>query len=142
MPDFKGIAVQWGISTTTFAAAGTATGILAIITGQEFEKTAKSELLPDRQGETIGAVFFDRGKTLSANLYPSADTIAHLSGLVMVQPGDILTVADSADADISGTFSGKYLVMKANKTKRNDSKVVYAVTVQQFATDIAVAISA
>jgi len=138
MADFRGIACQWGISTTAFANSQTlGTGVAVKVSGEEFEKSVKQEELLERNGEPVGLGFYDRRKVLSLNLWPSAATIAAADGAILVTPGDVLTLTDALDTDVGSTFSGKYIVRRASKTKRNDGKVVWSVTVEQFSTDLA-----
>ncbi len=142
MAEFRGIACQWGISTTSLSNSTTVgTGVVLRPLGQDFEYAIKQDELLGRDGEVLGLASWDRRKTISFNLYPSADTVAHADGAALVRPLDVLTITDSLDTDIGSTFSGKYIVRKASKAKRADGKVVWAVTVEQYATDISATIT-
>lgn len=141
MASFRGIACQWGISTTAIANSGTTigTGVILMPTGQDLEKSFKSDELMARDGEIAGLVFFDKRQSLGLNLYPSATTIANANAAALVSPGDVLTLTD-ADTDMSG-FSGKWIVRKASKAKRADGKVVWNISVEQYATDLSTPIT-
>ena len=135
----KGIAVAWGISSSGYTYTGSATALNVRATGQTLRKSADSEECRDLNGEVVGKVFFNQVSELQLRVYPSAATLA-LAKTANVLPaiGDKFVVTDADDSEIAGTT---YIVEDSSKTRTNNAKVEFDITVRKYATDISATIA-
>jgi hypothetical protein len=136
----KAIGVAWGIDSSTVY-TGVATVLKANPTSQQFNRSASLVEMPDKNGETIGAVFFNKIDELDLRVYPSDNTIA-LSNTAggtfgmgagnTLNPGDKFVVTSANDADLAGT----YIVIKLGKTKKVGTYCEFDISVKRWPTDI------
>lgn len=128
----KGVGVFWGIGSS-FAMAGT--GISGTHRPQSVDFDADSERvdIADYKGETVGAVFFNQKQTLRVEVIPTAATIAAAkTGSILPEPGALVTITDTADTEVSGTNSGKYIFVRGSKRRSNKDVVRLTFELEQY----------
>lgn len=137
----KGIGVAWGITSSGYAGtthAGVGYALTTRATGQTLRKSADSEECRDLNGEVVGKVFFNQTSELTLRVYPSGVSIsAANTANVLPAIGDKMIVTDASDSDIAGT----YLVEDCSKTRTNNAKVEFDVTLRRYPTDISAPIT-
>lgn len=132
------VAVAWGITSSI---TGSGLGTTMTIQSGTFKKESEAFETKNGIGQTVNKTFFNFKQTYSLAITPTADTLAHAKQYNIVpKPGNIITVADTDDTEVSGTNGGKYLVLSASKSKDNSKPNDFTVELEQFVdTDIAVA---
>lgn len=143
----KGVGVFWGIGSS-FAAAGTGistTGSPTLLPQSvDFDADSERVDIADYKGETVGAVFFNQKQTLRIEVIPTAATIANAKGAaILPEPGTLVTITDTADTEVSGTNSGKYIFIRGSKRRSNKDVVRLTFELEQFlGSDISTTIAA
>ena len=99
----------------------TGTGIGTIIPQSlSFTSTAKQVDVIGGAGDTIGKVFHDFSNTITAEVVIAATTTAGIGAAnIIPEPGTIVTVADSDDAEIAGATTTAYVLLEATKQRSN-----------------------
>lgn len=129
----RGIGVVWGIGTTNITAG---TGLLRH-TGQSLSRDVEMVEHRGTDGDFIGVTTFAGTKTLELDVYPAGDAggsgdIAKAvnANVNIPAPGSTVTLTDSADSDIAGTW----LVTASGKRKTNTDKTVVTLSLKQWNT--------
>jgi hypothetical protein len=127
----KGLGVVWGISSTPLAIG---TGVI-VFTSQTVGSESDEVEHRNSLGEVAGITTFNVRETLEATVYPSSTTApnntiaAAVSANVLPKAGSNLVIVDSADADVGKTWH----VVSATKTKSNEDKVSFNVSLRRYA---------
>ncbi len=132
------VAVAWGISSSI---TGSGLGTTMTVQQGTFAKESESVETKNGKGQTINKTLFNFKHTYSLTVTPTADTLQHAKDYnIMPKPGAIITVADTEDTEVSGTNGGKYLAVKATKSKDNAKPNDFVLELEQWVDlDVAVA---
>lgn len=129
----KGIGVVWGIGTTEITAG---TGRLRH-TGQTLGKDTEISEHRNEAGDFIGVTSFAGTQTLELEVYPagvataSGDLAKAVSASVNIPtPGSTVSLTDSADTDVAGTW----YVTASSKRRSNTDKVVVNLSLKRWNT--------
>jgi len=150
-PIQKGIAVAWGTSGTgEFRVAGGGSAYLVKATGIDLSKDAEVEEHRDPQtGSVIGLTFFNPSKEASLKVFPTTSGITTAAAVVLPEIGDSFEIYGGAtsalDSDIAPTAgasaNNKYIVMKCSKSRVNNGRVNFDVTIKRYATDLSTTVT-
>lgn len=124
----RGIGVVWGIGTTDVTAGS---GVLRN-TGQSLSKDVELVEHRDTNGDFIGATSFAGTSTLELDVYPAGTTLAQATNAAVniPAPGSTVTLSDSGDSEINGTW----LVTASGKRKSNTDKTVVTLSLKRWNT--------
>lgn len=138
----KGLGVMWGVKGLTFTGLGTATSKAQSLS---LERNAQMSEVLDDAGDAVTQVFHNLKKKLTLKVCPTGTSVAqagaHLD-LLVPAPGSTVTVADSTNATVDGTNSGKYNVLRAAFDKGNTIATMVDMELEQAeANDLTTAVA-
>lgn len=137
---YVGVPVVWGLS---HGATGTGIGSTLLNQSADFAVEGEKTEVKNASGETVAQAHFNAKQTLTLEVIPTgANLAAAKSANTLPLPGAIVTVADTDDAELSGTNGGKYVFIKGTKKKTSTGAAVLTFELEQYVgNDIAVAMT-
>lgn len=114
----SGVGVVWGLGSSLTA---TGTGIGTFLPqSADFDAESDNVEVPDRSGETVASVHYNQRELLRMEVIPTGATIALARAAnIIPEPGTVVTVVDTIDAEIAGATTTAYELMRAGKRKSN-----------------------
>lgn len=147
----KGKAVPFGITNTkgsgiTYTLGATAgTAFKVALTGQDLSKDASlEEHIDPATGEPFALTFYNPTSEQSLKCFPYEASVTLAQGdtagdaNILPSIGDQMTLIDTLDPDMAGTT---YVVIKCGKSKVNNGRVNFDVTVKKWAQDVSATVS-
>jgi len=135
----KGLAVAWGITSTSYTYTGTATVLAVHATEQSLTKDAKmTESADPVTGATLGIVFYDFTNEVQLRVYPKGSGLTAATNAAMALPaiGDKFCIIDTDTAVGAGGTGTPYVVMKVGRTRKVSDKVEFDITIKAYETDL------
>lgn len=126
MAQHQHVSVVWGIGTTDITVGS---GQILRINGQTYSRESESTEHRSTSGEVIGRTRWNFTKRVELEVYPSATTVANANAAMLAAPevGDAVTLTDSVDTDINGTYE----CMEASRPKSPTEKVMIRLVLLQ-----------
>jgi hypothetical protein len=138
----RGVGVVWGIGSD-FAVTGTGIGTFLPM-DVDFEVEAERVEIPDYKGEDVCNIWFNLKNRIRLNVRPKGTSITLAKAAnIIPDPGTPATVIDSADSEIAGATSTRYVVVRASKRKSTKDTVTIVMELERSAVnDITADVSA
>jgi hypothetical protein len=134
------LGVVWGIATGL-----SGTGVTTSFAAQSLQFSAESDEAEIRngKGQTVTDIFYNQRQTITIEVIPTGTTIANArSANIIPPPGAVVTITDTEDAELAGTNVGKYICVRASKSKSNTGATSISMELKQYVeNDVAVLIS-
>lgn len=124
-PQFKGVKIHWGVSSTTTSAFGTLT-----LQSRDHSRNADTDIVQDATGFAVNKTFFNYSDTATFEYIPTA--AAPGAGNVtptVPEAGDMVTVVDSVYTQIAGT---NWIVDSASTRSSNTSAMRVTVNLTRY----------
>lgn len=132
--------VVWGIATGM-----SGTGVTTSFAAQSLQFSAEADEAEIRngKGQVVTDIFYNQRQTITIEVIPTGATIAAArTANIIPTPGAIITITDTEDTEISGTNAGKYICVRASKSKSNTGATSISMELKQYVeNDVAVAVS-
>jgi hypothetical protein len=133
--------VVWGIATGL-----SGTGVTSSFLPQSLQFGAEADEAEVRngRGDVVTDIFYNQRQTITIEVIPSDTTVAlSRTANVIPKPGAIVTVTDTEDTELAGTNSGKYICVRASKSKSNTGPTAISMELKQYVdNDVAAAVAA
>lgn len=133
--------VVWGIATGM-----SGTGVTTSFESQSLQFSAEADEAEIRngKGQVVVDIFYNQRQTITIEVIPTGATIAAArTANILPAPGAIVTVTDTEDTELAGTNAGKYICVRASKSKSNTGATSISMELKQYVeNDVAVLVAA